>query len=284
MIICFWLIWLHFRGTHLKAALRVLFFLTKAILTRPSHSCSEFKRGKKRDPLSLSPTFNESFFTEHIINNQIWPGSSLEEEDFWVLSWQHLIPLWEEGGNYSSLPDDDDEGKKKRKHYNKIKYHLKTLHSLVVPHGFSLRFSPPVMTPCPPVWETLLLLTDHQNRGNTDLHEMIYTSQKLRVDGKSAVQFVSRLGNQAHGKLSLEHQHSTPGGGGGGLTVSVDMRRQTPSVGRLCLTWRKVGAAGAWRQKVMKSAQRKTVPEVSAKNVSETRVWERNTCVPGKAN
>lgn len=28
-------------GTHLKAALRVLFFLTKAILTRPSHSYSE---------------------------------------------------------------------------------------------------------------------------------------------------------------------------------------------------------------------------------------------------
>lgn len=42
---------------------------------------------------------------------------------------------------------------------------------------------------------------------------------------------------------------------------------------QLCLTWRKAGAAGAWRQKVMKSAQRETVFGPSAMQDTERLVW-----------
>ncbi len=51
--------------------------------------------------------------------------------------------------------------------------------------------------------------SEHQTV-HTDLHEVVYPSQQLCVDGQSAVQLVSRGGDQSHGELSLEHQHGTP--------------------------------------------------------------------------
>ena len=58
----------------------------------------------------------------------------------------------------------------------------------------------------------------------TDLHEMVDTSQELRVDGQSAVQLVSRFGHESHCKLSLEHQHGTP-------------EQKQNNRGARCLTW-----------------------------------------------
>lgn len=83
-------------GTHLKAALRVLFFLTNAILTRPSHSC---QKGWSRE--------SYTHFTDLKPSS---PGSWWEEGDSSALFWQRSTPLSGEGGNYSSPPERGRDG------------------------------------------------------------------------------------------------------------------------------------------------------------------------------
>merc|ERR1719187_2493289 len=43
-----------------------------------------------------------------------------------------------------------------------------------------------------------------------NLHEMIHPCEELGVDGKPAVEFVSRLGHQSLSELALEHENCAP--------------------------------------------------------------------------
>lgn len=99
-------------STYLKAALRVLFFLTKAILTRPSHSFSGEKE-TKLNIYNLPPVLINWIFTALTIN-RVKPHLEVNwrrwifrfyPDNTWLHFWRRteiVLPYLVEGGNINT--------------------------------------------------------------------------------------------------------------------------------------------------------------------------------------
>lgn len=143
-------------GTHLKAALRVLFFLTKAIRTRPSHSFSGQKKTQRFNIYNSSPRLDHQ--QSHSINYLIltWKltggggffGSILTTLDSTFGGGRKLFfPTWSRG---------------KHQHWDTV----------VSTQEKTLMKINPLKTVT-----MLLCLHSKQQTLHTDLHEMVYPSQ-----------------------------------------------------------------------------------------------------------